>query len=269
VITKNVIKISNAHTHTNLCDGENSAAEMAEAAYRLGFGALGFSGHSFCPADGFGMDEQTLRQYCSDVYHLKELYHGDMAVYLGLELDSMSEMPPKDAFEYLIGSVHNIMAPDGQVLPVDMSAEDFAAGIDAFGGDALAYVSAYYAAVDEMLQMRSVDIVGHFDLVCKFNAGNRFFDENSPEYKEIAARVLRRHCRNFIFEINTGGMSKGYLQRPYPDYWLWEILRDEGAHVIIGTDAHSAAKVDYMLPEMTKRAVDFGLEVLTIDNICG
>lgn len=64
-------------------------------------------------------------------------------------------------------------------------------------------------------------------------------------------------------------MSKGYLQRPYPDYWLWEILRDEGAHVIIGTDAHSAAKVDYMLPEMTKRAVDFGLEVLTIDNICG
>ena len=34
----------NYHTHTDFCDGQNTPEEMAEAAAKKGFIALGFSG---------------------------------------------------------------------------------------------------------------------------------------------------------------------------------------------------------------------------------
>ena len=97
------------------------------------------------------------------------------------------------------------------------------------------------------------------------------FDESSPEYKKIAAAVLRRHCRNnkVIFEINTGAMCRGYLQRPYPDYWLWEILREKKAWVMVNSDAHSAANLAYQLAEQTARAKNFGLRVVTLPELLG
>lgn len=264
---------SNAHTHTSLCDGLDTPAAMAQAAYRLGFKSLGFSGHSFCPADGYGMTAERLAQYCREVLALKHEYQGRMAVYLGLELDSMSVMPAAGQFEYLIGSVHNLQTPVGRVYPIDAAPADTAAAIAEFGG-VEAYVQAYFAAVDEMLNSRPVDICGHFDLICKYNAGGRFFAEDSPEYKKSAAGVLRRHCRKGamispVFEINTGGMCRGYLRRPYPDYWLWEILRDEKAWVMVNSDAHAAADLAFQLAEQRAAAEKFGLKVVTIDEILG
>ena len=37
--------LANYHTHSVYCDGRDTPAEMAQAAFDLGFGALGFSGH--------------------------------------------------------------------------------------------------------------------------------------------------------------------------------------------------------------------------------
>ena len=261
---------SNAHTHTSLCDGQNTPAEMAAAAWQLGFESLGFSGHSFCPADGYGMGPAALAQYRQEVLALREEYRGRLAIYLGLELDSLSEPPEAGLFDYLIGSVHNLVGPSGRVWPIDADLPETQAAIADFGG-VQGYVRAYFAAVDEMLAVRPVQIAGHFDLLCKYNAGGRLFDESSPEYKKIAAAVLRRHCRNnkVIFEINTGAMCRGYLQRPYPDDWLWEILREEKAWVMVNSDAHSAANLAYQLAEQTARAKNFGLRVVTLPEFLG
>lgn len=265
---KNAMQLSNAHTHTIYCDGKDTPRAMAEAALAAGFASLGFSGHSYCAADGFGMQPAALTAYRAEVRHLRQEYQGRMRIYLGLELDSMSELPPDGEYDYLIGSVHNVQAPDGSICPVDSSVEMFEEGIAAFDG-ADGFVRAYYAEYDRMLSTRRVDIAGHFDLICKFNTANRYFDEQAAEYKEIAATVLRRHCNNVVFEVNTGGMSKGWRDRPYPDYWLWELLRDCGARVIINTDTHAAETVDYALRQMTERAVDMGLRVVTLDDILG
>lgn len=260
------MRLSNAHTHTLYCDGRDTPRAMAEAALAAGFVSLGFSGHSYCAADGFGMQPEALAAYKAEVRELQQEYQGRMRIYLGLELDSMSDMPAAGEFEYLIGSVHNVTAPDGTVCPVDTSEELFAEGIAVCGG-VMPFIRAYYQEYDRMLSTRQVDIAGHFDLICKFNGGSRFFDENAAEYKEIAATVLRRHCNNVVFEINTGGMSKGWRDRPYPDYWMWEVLRERGARVIINTDTHAAVTVDHALVEMTERAEGMGLTVVTLDDI--
>lgn len=262
-------RLSNAHTHTTFCDGANTPAEMAARAYQLGFAALGFSGHSFCPADGFGMRGEKLAGYRRAVAAERERYRGKMAVYLGLELDSMSPVPAAGEFDYLIGSVHNIIAPDGSLLPVDLSIDSTEQAIaGAYHGDGLAYAAAYYRELDKMLSARQVDICGHFDLICKYNAGGRLFDEAAPAYREMAAAVLQRHAHKCAFEINTGALAKGLLARPYPDYWLWEVLREAGAAVIINSDAHSTALLDFGLAEFSQKARAFGLHVITIEDIC-
>ncbi len=263
-------KLSNGHTHTTFCDGQNTPAEMAAGAYALGFGALGFSGHSFCPADCFGMQDETLAAYMAEIKKLQAGYADKMPIYLGLELDSMSAPVNSCDYDYIIGSVHNISTPAERICCTDLSPEETARAVAEFGGDGLAYAAAYFAAVDEMLNTREdlVDIVGHFDLVCKFNVDGRFFDEQNAAYKKAAAQVLQRHARKFVFEINTGGMSRGYLDRPYPDYWLWEIWRDAGTPVVISSDAHSVAALDFKLSEMTEKARNFGLNVVDIADVC-
>lgn len=264
--------LSNAHTHTSYCDGANTPAEMAARAYELGFSALGFSGHSFCVdyyfADGFGMNERALAAYKRDIAELRERYRGTMPIYMGLELDSMSELPLQGEFDYLIGSVHNLSAPDGAPLPVDMSPSVTKRAIDSFyGGDVWGYVADYFAAVDKMLSERRVDICGHFDLICKYNGDGVLFDESDLRYRDMAAQVLERHIGECVFEINTGAMARGVQTRPYPDYWLWEILRDNDATVMVNSDSHSVSTLDFALREQTERAKKFGLRVIDIREI--
>lgn len=265
-----VWRLGNAHTHTCLCDGADTPAEMAAQAYRLGFSALGFSGHSFCPGDGFGMQGRELAAYKRQVLAERGRYRGRMAVYLGLELDSMSPYPAADEFDYLIGSTHNILTPQGDLLPVDMSPAITQQIIaEHYRGDGLAYAAAYFRELDKMLTERRLDICGHFDLVCKYNAGGRLFDEAAPAYREMAGEVLRRHADKCAFEINTGAMYKGLLPRPYPDYWLWDILKETNARVIVNSDAHSTAGLDFGLAEQAAKARAFGLNIVTIEDICG
>ena len=82
--------------------------------------------------------------------------------------------------------------------------------------------------------------------------------------------IVKRAKKNRpVFEINSGGMCRGYLTRPYPDYWLWEILRDEKAWVMVNSDAHAAADLAFQLAEQRAAAEKFGLKVVTIDEILG
>ena len=79
------------HTHTTFCDGKSTAAEMVEAAYKMGMTDFGISGHadfSFCLAD-FGMPDQVLKQYREELYRLREEYAGRMNLYTGIELDCL------------------------------------------------------------------------------------------------------------------------------------------------------------------------------------
>ena len=61
------------------------------------------------------------------------------------------------------------------------------------------------------------DIVGHFDLLTKFNERRCFFDEESPAYRRAALRAMEALvAAGKIFEVNTGAISRGYRSTPYP-----------------------------------------------------
>lgn len=234
--------IQNLHTHTTFCDGKNTPEEMVQAAVSLGMDSLGFSGHAPCsvPEDHSGMKPDSVPAYRAEILRLREKYAGQLEIFLGLEQDHVL-FPNRECWDYVIGSVHYV-EKDGRQLPVDDCPEVFSQNIVRFyGGDHYAFAEDYYRLVGEVPEKTGCQIVGHFDLITKFNEGDKLFDTAHPRYVGAALDALDRLARkDVIFEINTGAMSRGYRTIPYPAPALLRAMRERNIPICINSDAHSA-----------------------------
>lgn len=237
----------NLHTHTCFCDGKDSPEELAEKAYALGFRALGFSGHAYSIYDrDFCMRKKETASYRSCVLDLKEKYRGKMKILLGIERDYFGE-GDDDPYDYVIGSLHYVKAPGGSLLSVDASEEEMVAGVEKFfGGNYRNYVEAYYETAGDVTEKNGADIVGHFDLITKFNEGGKYFDESAGWYRKAALKALAKAARNKpVFEINTGAMARGFRTSPYPAAFLLAEIRRLGCPVILSSDCHDKEQLDF------------------------
>ena len=227
------------HVHTAFCDGAASPGEMAAAAFRQELAALGFSGHShtFCD-ESWCMSPSGPEAYRAEIARLRAEYDGRMEILCGVEQDYYSAAPT-DGYDYVIGSVHYLKA-GGAYLPVDESAGDQVAAAEAhFGGDLLAFAEAYFETVNRVPEIPGCRIIGHFDLVSKFNEGGALFDEGHPRYlaawRAAADRLLRS---GLPFEVNTGAISRGWRSVPYPAPPILRYLAERGARFLLSSDSH-------------------------------
>ena len=256
---------SNPHTHTQFCDGRSTAEEMVLSALDKGFHTLGFSSHSYYPPDiSWCMAKESVPLYIAEVRRLQEKYASSLRIRLGLELDLYSlghmDLAP---YEYLIGSVHDYLSPvSGRLLSYDnkpavmetMLREDF-------GNDPLKLAKHYYEDVYRLIHQVKPLIIGHFDLITKFNDTLHLYDTADPAYFKPALEVLLSCCEEgSIPEVNTGAMARGYRTSPYPAEAFLKELLAHGYPVILSSDAHDAALLDYALDETALRLKDLGFK---------
>ena len=229
------------HLHTTFCDGKNTPEELVQAALAKGLTRLGFSGHGYSEIDTeFCMSREGELAYRAEIARLQTVYGDRIEILRGVEQDYFSGKPLYE-YDYVIGSVHSVKA--GEVfLPVDKSAESFKAAVEThFGGDYLAFAEEYYRLVGDVVAQTGATIVGHFDLVTKFNEGGKLFDESDPRYvaawQAAADKLL---ATGATFEVNTGAIARGYRTHPYPSAPILNYLKAHGAPLILTGDAHSA-----------------------------
>lgn len=233
------------HVHTNFCDGKNTPEEMVEAALSLGMSDLGFSVHSFTDFDtSYCISKDKMAVYIEEITRLKERYRGKIRILCGVERDLYAEQP-EGKLDYTIGSLHYVKK-NGVYYTVDESAEKLKEAIDeAWGGDALAFAEDYFAEVSRMGEI-SPDLIGHFDLLTKFNEREILFDEDHPRYRDAACKAIDALLPLGIpFEINTGAISRGYRTTPYPSPFLLSYMLEKGGKVILSSDAHAASGLLY------------------------
>ena len=189
----------------------------------------------------------------ADIRALAEKYAGRIRVLCGVEADHIPGVTTPDRsryaylnIDYVIGSIHYVAAPDGGRVPVDHNPQLLAEGIRAhFGGSAEAFIRAYFRQQRDMLTHCDFDIVGHLDLVRKFNAKHPYFDEGAKWYKEeLVATADVVAASGKIAEVNTGAISRGWLDDAYPSAFFRELLRERGTRFVLSSDAHSASAVD-------------------------
>lgn len=232
------------HTHTTYCDGKSTPREMVESAIALGCHTLGFSGHSRYATEDLSsigcMSAQKEQEYRQEILALREEYRGRLNVLLGLERDAFSPKPDF-AYDYVIGSVH-FVKKNGEYIMVDYTPEHVREKVDAlYGGDLLAYAKDYYTSLVEFVESSNCDIVGHFDLLTKFDEKRPLFDASNKAYRTIACEALDALIdRNALFEVNTGAISRKWRTTPYPNAFLMKRIAEKNGNVIITADAHHA-----------------------------
>ena len=250
------------HNHTNFADGAASAEAMVRAAIEKGCGAIGFSEHSETPFDPpGGMRSSAFSAYSDEILRLKEKYRGKIEIFLGIEQDIFSPLVDRKELDFVVGSVHYV-SKNGEYFSVDESVERFERSVkQGFGGDVYAFAEAYYDTLSRIFDVTHCDIVGHFDLITKFNKRLPMIDEQNPRYRAAALRALDALCKTgAIFEINTGAMTRGYRTAPYPAPWLLRAMKARGARITFSADAHSTDGVCAHFSEAKALAKIYGYE---------
>lgn len=257
---------SSMHNHTDLCDGKNSPEEMTIAAIDAGFTDFGFSGHSMNEKyfNEWGLHDEDA--YIKEINHIKEKYKQQINVYVGIENDYFGRTKNSDKLDFLITSVHGFVnSGDTKYYSVDNGAGELIKGIDTvYSGNAMNMIKAYYENLCKAVLLDKPDIIGHLDLPVKHNEANLIFDEHSDEYKRIARDAIRYLSPLSVFEVNTGGMFRGYREFPYPKEELLFYILKESGKVTISADAHSINGIDYKLDEMEDLIKDIGFKELYI-----
>lgn len=256
------MRLQNLHTHTIFCDGGDTPEEMVRSALAFGMDSLGFTGHSPLPKpipDDWCMKQEQVDEYKQEVLRLQRDYAGQLEIFLGLEQDMLSA-PPEGEHDYLIGSVHGLLTPEGKLATVDESQAAFCRAVEeCYGGDPLAFAEHYYQAVGGIVQRTGCQIVGHFDLITKFNEGGWLFDVTHPRYQKAALEALDRlAATEVVMEINTGAMSRGYRTAPYPDVTLLGEMARRKIPICITSDAHSAKNLVYGFSQAARLAKSCG-----------
>lgn len=269
------MSFSNFHTHCFYCDGESSPEDYVEKAIEKGFEALGFSSHApmhfKCP---WVLNEEYLNEYCNAINDLKIKYRDKIEIYLGLEIDYFSkEYGPSSAIykkldlDYTIGSVHFIWNENtGEYLEVDGDEDKYAEIIQSiFNGSAVKFAMEYYSLIRRMVKEHKPNIIGHLDLIKKNNKDNKYFSMDKNWYRDEIMKTLRVISKSSsILEVNTGGLSRKYIDTLYPEPWILRECSKLKIPVVLNSDAHNPSNIDAYYEDAVSILRDAGYSKLSV-----
>ena len=218
---------ANFHTHTTWCDGSDSPEAVIQAAIARNFDAIGFSSHAMLPENvlDWVLTPEKALAYAAEIRSLAAKYADRIRVFCGVEADYIpgGANPDRSTYaaispDYIIGSVHFVAAADGAIVCVDNTPNDLMEGITAhFGGSVESYIRAYFRQVRESC------------------------DWYAEELAETADAVV---ASGKLVEVNTGAISRGWLDDAYPSPAFRALLRQRGARFVLSSDAHSADAIN-------------------------
>jgi len=255
------MRYSNLHTHSTFSDGSGTLRENVEAALDRNMVSLGFSDHSFTACDtSYCMKLENYDAYCREGRALKEEYKDRIPLYLGIECDYYSDID-RSMFDYTIASVHYIIK-DEVCYPIDHSPRQQEECIrDAFGGSVIDMAKCYYDMLTEHATKLKPTFIGHFDVINKFS----LMPEDTEKYRDVSLSAMREIMKVCpYFELNTGGIARGWRKNPYPNDYLLEYLRECGGEVLINGDTHKPENMTFYFDESVKLLKDLGFDHISM-----
>lgn len=231
------VKLSNCHTHSVYSDGKSTLSEIVEEAVKLGLVSLGLSEHGLQCNNRFGVKGE--QAYADEIEALREKYEGRIRLWTGIESDYWGYM--KIDYDYVLGSVHYPSPITCGKCSIDHNKDAFLLTCrQGYGGDMNAFIASYFEKVVKTAELQKPQIIAHFDLISKFNKNRDLFptDDDSFFVKK-GLEALDALCgKDLLLEVNTGGISRGYMTEPYPYVTLLRYWQSRGEKVIFGSDSH-------------------------------
>jgi len=228
--------------------------EVVESAVRAGFSIYGLSEHApryraedlFPDESDLGVGDlaQMFEDYVEKAQALRARHAGRLELLIGFEsevlppqgwLEQMRELRRRHPeFDYVVGSVHHL---DG--ASIDMHPKLTAKVAGKVGGKE-ALERLYFEQVAEMVEQLRPEIVGHFDLIRKFEGAGASFGPESWKHIERALEVIR--AVGAVLDVNAAPVRRK-LGRVYPLPPLLARACEMEIPVTLGDDSHGPAEV--------------------------
>ena len=250
--------------HTSFCDGKAEVEEYVISAIEKGLECIGFSVHSYVPFDlECCIAKERIPEYRARIGELKEKYKHRIEIQCGVEQDYYSEESTQ-GYDYVIGSYHYFKTPGGEYLPLDLNVGVLDRMCDEyFGGDWMALCEDYYRIEADIPNKIKCDIIGHFDLITKFNEKTPRIDTKNPRYIKAYTEAAKKLIPHGIpFEINTGAITRGYRELPYPSDDILKTIVKLGGRFTLSSDAHAPQNIAYGFDFCEKWARENGAEIV-------
>lgn len=255
--------LSDLHVHSAFCDGISTIEETVEAAIFKKMVSVGFSSHGYTFFDtSYCMKKEDYSSYAKAVRGAAEKYADSIDIFLGVEKDVHAyDWKCSIDFDYIIGSAHYIKKDD-VYIPVDESDEITETAVkEHFGGDYMTYIKSYFDTAATIPEKINADIIGHFDLVTKFNYPSRYFDENSTAYKNAALTALDAVAdKCSVLEINTSAVSRGYRPLAYPSDFILRRAKERRMKIIFSSDSHDCKNLCFGFAECAEKMKNIGFK---------
>lgn len=268
---------NNYHTHSYFCDGEENPQKYVEEAIKHGIKALGFSSHAPLPfPNDWTMKSSDLQRYCQLIRSLQRENEDKLQIFLGLEVDFIPGVIGPNfsqiqslGLDYIIGSVHHVEKDSqGKYWSIDVSPETFAQGLNQiFGGDIIQAVEFYYSLIRQMVREAPPPILGHLDIIKKYNTEENYFSEDEDWYRKTVFDTLKIISKSSsILEVNTGGLARGVTDSLYPSKWILKRCFELGIPITLSSDAHTPTDITAGFDEAAAVLQDIGYKELYILN---
>ncbi|MDQ1279894.1 MAG: histidinol-phosphatase family [Thermoproteota archaeon] len=243
------------HIHSNnSCDGRSPIFKMCQKAVELGIGEIGFSDHiDFEPKDsGFGFF--NYQRYTAEIEDAQRFFENKLIIHKGIEIDYQHYFEEdirtrlrNMRFDYIIGSIHYL---NHELIDSKMLAEK----------DVNEVYNAYFDEVIHSIRSGLFSVVGHFDLVSRYN--NKSKRARDTDYWLEVESILREIIRRRMYlELNAKGLrGEGNIIVPSKEI-LEKYIDSGGNRFSVGSDAHSADEVGCGIREMLSSLTGFGSKV--------
>ena len=251
----------NYHTHCKYCDGKGEPVDYVIEAINRGFSSIGFSSHApLKEENNWTLKDDDLDNYLKEINSLKTKFRNKIKIYVGLEIDFY---PDENRFltfkkcnlDYSIGSVH-MLKPSGfnKYYSIDESKDEFENVLkNVFKGSIKDFTICYFTTLRALITQGGFNILGHIDLIKKFNKDFTYFTETEDWYKTEVLKTLDFiSTTNIIVEMNTGALSRGVHDTPYPSFWILEECKKRDIKICLNSDAHAANNLECYFEESIK-----------------
>jgi histidinol-phosphatase (PHP family) len=221
------------HMHTTFSDGKSSYLSYLEVARKKDLAEIGFADHiTLAPVDwcvkeiDFPVLRENLKNLCNN-------FSEDVQVRFGLEMDyfpgkedELRQIITYFPVDYVIGSVHFIG---------DWNFDSDVSLYGKWSNNELYRM--YFEHVQKAAKSGLFDIIGHFDLIKKFNCW--------PETDQLALfeetlKILKE--ANVVLELNTSGIDRP-CKEFFPSREILALACKHGIQVTLGSDAHQPDQV--------------------------
>lgn len=254
--------LTNFHTHTTFSDGKNTPEEVVLAALEQGFCSIGFSDHAYTPYDtSYCMKDEQV--YTKEIRRLQEKYEKEIEIYLGIEEDSHCLVNSSN-FDYIIGSCHYAKRGE-KYYPIDVDIPSFSQCLSAFGNDEMAFAEYYFQHFCDYILKRKPDVIGHFDLISKFEEKGEGRYLQNPDYWNLAEKYCLEALKSErIFEVNTGLVTRGYRSSFCPHEKLLHLIYKNGGKITFSSDSHEIKTLQGCFDEVRAMVKEIGFQYIYI-----